>query len=185
MIKTLLKELEGNKGAWRMSSERICSKYSLDKEQIENYKKEEITKKVREKETKNWRDEMATKSSLELYRKHKTEIKQEEMYYNDRKSEIWFRLKTNCLFFKKKNNPNLCELCGKENEDIKHFLLSCDKLETIRNQYIGLQRPHIEDTDKILIELIYNKEDAEDKKDLIEKMWNKRRFIIQQSLTSR
>ena len=44
---------------------------------------------------------------------------------------------------KKNNYDTTCQLCGKEEEDLEHFLIRCKKLETKRNKEI------MEELDKI------------------------------------
>ena len=173
-------ELENNKGTWKMNSERICNKYQLDKNEFKNLKKKELTDKIRKFETASWKEEMTKKKTLELYRKYKSQIKQEEDYYNDNKSKIWFQVKTNCLFFKKKNENNKCKICKEGNEDLNHFILYCNKLSEIRKQHDAFQRPHIENENELLSNIIYKNEDKEGIKAIVEKMWIKRLTLLKE-----
>ena len=180
LIKVIVEELENNKGKWKMNSERLCSKYKLDKEKIGEYTHNDIKIKIRTIETEKWKEEMEKKKTLVLYRKYKDSIKQNEDYYNDRRSEIWFKVKTNCLFFKKRDEQNLCKICGEENESLAHFMLHCNKLSKIRTQQLRLQRPYIENEEEILSKLIFENEEIEETKDIILKMWNFRLELIKE-----
>ena len=178
LIKVIIEDLINMKGNWNMNTERICKKYNLEKDNIKEYNKEEIGNKIREKETSAWREEMEKKKTLKIYRKYKTQIKQDEDFYNDRNSEVWFRVKANCLFFKKQNEENRCKICNDGNEDLKHFILHCNKLEEIRKTHILLQRPYPEDEDELLSKIIFENTDKEEVKIIMGKMWSRRLSLI-------
>ena len=62
--------------------------------------KNAIKKVVREYDGKLWKNEMATKTSLTSYRKHKENIQEEKMYDNRLSSKLWFGGRTNTMDLK-------------------------------------------------------------------------------------
>ena len=87
-------------------------------------------------------------------------------------------MKANCLFFKKQNEENRCKICNDGNEDLKHFILHCNKLEEIRKTHILLQRPYPEDEDELLSKIIFENTDKEEIKIIMGKMWSRRLSLI-------
>ena len=120
---------------------------------------------------------MEEKSSLKVYRKYKGKIK-EGIYYNDEKSRVIFRIRSNTLKLKDRERhvggEVRCELCGSEKEDLEHFVLECWKLQKERNGMIIAQRPIEEDKEKVLGMIMFNEECTE----TLYKMWKKREALL-------
>ena len=139
-----------------------------------------IDKKVREWDNKNWADEIEKKTSLILYRQFKDQIK-EEKYYNDEKSLIRFRFKTNTLLLndrKRHQNENTkCSLCGYNLEDLSHFLLECSCIEEERQKITYLQRPRIENVSLLMGKLIFEK--YMDYENELYSMWKRRKLLLE------
>ena len=75
LIKLVVKELECNRGKWKMNSERLCNKYNLEKDSLADYKKSEIKNKIQEFETSKWKEEMNRKKTnfiQKIQRTHQT-----------------------------------------------------------------------------------------------------------------
>ena len=178
LIKLVLEELENNKGSWKINSRKQYTRIKIGEEGIGKHKKEHIKDKFREIDTKEWREEMEKKKSLNIYRKYKTKVRQDEQYDNDEKSKIWFRLKTNCLFINKSQKER-CKICENGNEDICHFMLHCTKLQDIRQRNIMLQKPIQREEDNVIGKFIFDKEEIEKKKILVMKLWTKRKKILE------
>ena len=92
---------------------------------------------------------------------HKIKIK-EEFYYNKKSSRMNFKLRTNTLSLndrkRHKQEDTKCPMCHHNNEDLKHFLLHCTNLDMPRMNILGLflQRPRIENNNKIIGDLLFN-----------------------------
>ncbi len=88
------------------------------------------------------------------------------MYSNSQVSEILFKARTNNLNFNERKrfwgDDTKCDMCGTDNEDMKHFLLWCPAYTEIRGKITRLQQPYIEDEEdiigKYLFENIYIEE---------------------------
>ena len=105
------------------------------------------------------------------------------MYHNDRKSEVWFRARTNCLDLndkKWKDNKN-CVMCGHETENLEHFIIDCNKIGDIRTEVPTLQHPVRQGNSETLRLFLYDNEDIDRKKDVLMKMWKKREAEIKDS----
>ena len=142
-------------------------------------KKEDIRKMITKADTRKWKQEMEQKSTLHIYRTRKESIR-EDKYGNSKESDIWFRAKTNCLdlWDRKREESTGCKMCGREKEDLRHFLLNCGKLSHIRTRSIHLQRPHNDDFNRIIGDFLFSKEEMEKKKQLLYEMWITRNNII-------
>ena len=102
------------------------------------------------------------------------------MYFNDKKSELWFRARTNCLDLnnKKWKEEKNCVLCRYESETIEHFIMHCKQLEEIRALYPALQTPARQNDRETLKQFLYNENDIDRKKDVLMKMWRKRETTL-------
>ena len=74
-----------------------------------------------------------------FYRMEKKEIGYEQCYRNNSYSIFLAKARINSLQLEEhigrgiKDYEAKCKLCGKETEDIVHFIIKCDKLESKRN----------------------------------------------------
>ena len=80
-----------------------------------------------------------------------------------------------------------CKMCGAEREDLRHFLLECTVLSNERRTCKLLQRPRIEEEDRILRELLFGESeeegdrDYEERKRTISLMWRKRLQVMKRN----
>ena len=144
--------------------------------------KEDIKKKARTMDTNRWEEDMRRKSSIEIYRRWKKEIKEEKQYDNRPGSITLYKARTNCLPLndrKRHQNENTtCEVCGEEEENLRHFILRCKEYEEERKTIIELQRPYEEDENEVIGKFLFKEERIEEKKELLQKMWKKRESKI-------
>ena len=63
-----------------------------------------------------------------------------------------------------------CELCDNENEDLIHFLIDCKELENKRNKQI-MEKNLNQDKEVMAGKILFGKEDKEDIKYMIDRMW--------------
>ena len=179
LIKFVIKELETGKGKWKTYSERQCVKIGISQKELHNKSKQEIKDKIYKADTDSWKLEMSKKKTLEYYRAYKKEVKQEEEYENNRRADLWFRTKTNCLYLGDRNRSDKrCKLCGHEREDLEHFLIHCPSLEDTRRKSTYLQRPLRESNQETMTIFIFSKEDTEHRKTTNERLWKKRDQLL-------
>ena len=123
-------------------------------------KKGEITKIIKEQDTRNWKDEQ------QINFKNLQEIqgnnKRRKWIDNTQDSTLMLRARTNSLKLNWRNrftnNLECCPVCKQESEDLKHFLLLCPKYSTIRSQYEILQQPYNQVTEELIIQLLLIKQ---------------------------
>ena len=98
--------------------------------------KEDIKRRVYEFDGLRWRQEMGEKTTLTLYSRHKTEIRQEEIYENDWSSVLLFRCRTNTLKLNWRERftggDTRCKNCYNEEESLEHFLVDCPWYRGVR-----------------------------------------------------
>lgn len=128
-----------------------------------------------------WNTERREKESLVLYNSLKNRIKEEKIYVNRYSSVLLFRARTNTLplNIRKRHSgeDTFCPLCREAEETFEHFLLHCPRLQEIRTRHINLQRPFIEDSEKIIVDFMSQEDDLEETKECLYKMWSKRKTI--------
>ena len=80
---------------------------------------------------------MNTKSSLEIYRNYKLEIKEERFYNNGEASRLLFRARSNTMALNDRfrhdrggNRRNTgCTLCGADYENFEHFIFTMRRIQ--------------------------------------------------------
>merc|ERR1712030_254052 len=83
---------------------------------------------------------------MKWYIEAKLKIGYDECYNNSNSSKYLARARTNSLQVrelygrskenKQNNDDTTCQLCGKEEENLEHFLVTCEKLEEKRDKEI-------------------------------------------------
>ena len=79
-------------------------------------------------------------------------------------------------------DAKVCLLCGDGVETLEHFVLDCSKLEHIRMRYVELQRPMIEQRDKIVRDLLmFGDKSADYYVNIVWEIWKERKKLMLQS----
>ena len=143
--------------------------------------KNAIKKKIREMDNRKWKKDIETKTSLTMYEKHKTEIKEESIYDNRLSTKILFGSRTNTLEINienrhRENENTKCDLCGKEDETTIHFILECEKLEDKRNKKL-IRKYTQKEKEDTLAKILFGKDDTEEIIYMLENIWRKRTRI--------
>lgn len=192
LLKEVYKMAKGNQQNWIKNINKYleCSKLTL--RDIGKLKKEEIKEKLRSWDTEEWKQEVQSKRSLELYKIYKPEIKCEELIYDNTPSSVTlYRARTNNLALNDRkrfyNEDTTCIMCGAEEENLQHFLLYCPGYQGVRRAVQAPPLPlpaaageHIAPLGCLLFT------DAEKNKDNIHRMWllrEKRRQQKEQQAT--
>ena len=181
--KIAITQLQEKKSPWGKEMHKILNKYNIDVELIKILSKKEIKDKVTKIDTESWNTNVEQKSSLEIYRKFKTEIKEENIYTNSYASNLLFRCRTNTLILNDRkrfsNEDTSCPCCGHGVEDLIHVLLFCPKYATARNEVQLLQQPYPEDMDPILKQILLFTNRTEEEQQSV-KNYIKRIYLIRQ-----
>ena len=73
----------------------------------------------------------------------------------------------------KENYDRSCKLCGKEDEDIVHFIVTCEKLEEARNT--DLLDRGIENPEETMRKILFREERGQEVGKMIRKLWESRK----------
>ena len=103
------------------------------------------------------------------------------VYGNRYSSVLLFKAKTDTLPLNYKNRHTggdiNCVICGEPREDRNHFLLDCPEYSEIRSELKELQQPYEEDRKRVIGKLLFEETNLEKKKEVLQKLWEKRRKI--------
>ena len=144
--------------------------------------KKELKNKIRERDTKLWEENMEDKETLKWYRVGKKKIGYDMCYRNTYNSKLLARARTNTLqleeFIHRRNrNHNKLCLCGRNEEDLKHFLINCPKLNSKRNKKI-MEKWYNRDKDKQLVDILFNEKDYDKVRKMVGAMWLLRKDLL-------
>ncbi len=180
LLKEIIEDMKiSGKFKWIKGVNKHIREVNLTHRDIKRKKKEEIKKIMNDWDTEQWKQEMAGKTSLNIYREWKKEIKCEnEIYDNTPASVILYKCRANVLPLNDrkrfKGEATKCIMCENENEDLTHFLLLCPGYRKIREQVDKLQQPYIQDKDTVIGNLILNNKEIEEDKEKIYEFWKVR-----------
>ena len=131
---------------WIIQLNEYMNMLNLTLQKLKEMTFDEVKTAVHEWDTQMWREAATKKTSLNLYSKFKTEIKQEIWIDNGDEAKLMIRARTNTLELNNKNKHKgkctTCPACKSEEEDLEHFLLHCAPCSCIRQDYEFLTRPY-------------------------------------------
>ena len=118
-------------------------------QEVEKLSKGEIERVVRLCDEERWRRELEAKTTVQLYCKWKSKIKEERIYDNTEASTLLFRARSNTLKLgwrgRYLNTEVTCRLCGSgEEETLDHFLVECETLREMRESH-GMRGRSVEE----------------------------------------
>ncbi|KAH7965447.1 hypothetical protein HPB49_007795 [Dermacentor silvarum] len=133
--------LKGVSTQWSRRLYSLCRKFSLFTDPVQEDSERkwsmEVRTRVQEAETSMWQSAMDQKSSLALYRVHKTTISVERLYDNSAGSALLFETRAGALrtkVYRRRFDQSVddstvqCRACGDDEENIEHIVLRCDRL---------------------------------------------------------
>ena len=149
-----------------------------------NMDRNEIKKNIREWDTESWKEEMLNRSTMKWYREAKMRIKYDECYSNSKASRYLARARTNSLqlqeYYGRREEDTFdatCPLCKKEDEDLEHFLVKCEKLEGKRNKEIMEEVKNMQPTQNTAY-ILFKLKNHESISDMIFAMWLFRKDLL-------
>lgn len=186
--RTMEETISQDKAKWIKSVESNLKKIKINVWELNSVTKEEIKRRFNSWETDQWRKEIESKPSLEIYGKWKQEIKGEERLYDNRPaSVIFYKCRTNNLPLKDRNRfsggDTRCDLCGAEEENLIHFVLWCPAYSDNRKAEKLLQQPYIENEKNIVGKYLFNNENPETAKETLFKFWKSREKEVENRQT--
>ena len=139
LIKQILyNTIEDNKNTWKRKFKDYLRDLNISFNRLTRMSMQEIKDKARNVDTEKWNREIEKKTSIHIYKKFKTQIKEEQFYRNDFSSTLLFQARSNTLHLNRdkrfKNESTICDLCHIEEENMTHFILKCNKLDNSRKK---------------------------------------------------
>ena len=104
-------------------------------------------------------------------------------YKNGYNSKLLARARTNTLQVEEfihrrnRNHETLCKLCGREEEDLMHFLIKCPRIESKRNKRI-MEKWSNNDKDKQMTDILFNEKNYEKLRQMVGAMWILRKDLL-------
>ena len=176
-------DLETGKGRWAREVKKLEQEFELGQDELKTISKKELKDKIKEKDTRKWEEGLEEKETLKWYKKGKNKIGYDECYRNTFSSKLLARARTNTLQVEEfkhrrdRNHNKMCRLCGIEDEDLRHFMISCPRIRSRRNKEL-MRKWSNADKDQQLIDLLYNEKDYDKVRKMIKSMWNLRKDLL-------
>ena len=133
-------------------------------------------------DTDKWKQGLMQKTSLRYYIQGKKEIGYEFCYRNNNNSTFLARARTNSLKLEDQKGRGIpgydktCKLCKKEEENMVHFTMDCEKLEDIRSKEL-IDRTQ-ENSEEGMIRLLFHNENHQSIGYMIKMLWLKRKDLL-------
>ena len=158
---------------------KYMDELKMNENDIKNISKVELKKKLEEWDTRRWKEEMNSKTSISIYKRSKSSIQEDKIYDNTPASRILFQARSNTLPLnirkRFKQEPTGCELCPDKEEDMEHFLLYCPAMKDIRQHSLILQQPYKENNEETMQYFLFDKtKNRETNKEVLYQMWKLR-----------
>ena len=132
-----------------------------------------------------WEDELEMKTSLQIYKQFEIDFAEEKIYDNRPSSTILYKARTNTLQLNVRNrhtNKEIhCLVCDTDDkEDLYHFMLHCTAYKKQRSQSIHLQQPYLENDQNTVGQILFDKDNIEEKKELRFTIWKIRQHEMRE-----
>ena len=170
------------------TTQKYMNEINISKNSLLNKTNTQIKEIIKQVDSARWTEEKNNKTTLEIYNRFKTNIKEENhLYDNSEDSIILFRARTNTLPLNWRNiykpnpieNEQICPVCKREIETLEHFLLKCEETMNIRQRHqIWEHENHNERLENILC---FGK--SVDGKKLLKELWSERKKKIPENDT--
>ena len=178
----MLDTINTEKGRWYNNVNAYKEELGISWEDLFEMTSGELKKKIKEYDTRIWKENLAKKSTLKFYADGKTKIGYEFCYRNDSNSTYYARARINSLKLEEaigrgnRHYNKKCKICGEEDEDLVHFIIKCKALEGKRD-YNLIDRG-IEDPEQRLIKLLFTQEDHQGVGRMVKGLWFRRKAIM-------
>merc|ERR1712055_1041743 len=150
IIQMIEDTLDRERGRWYEAVDEYRGELGITWEQLRKLSRANLKQLVKDYDTAKWYEGMSGKVSLRFYIQEKAQVRYELCYRNSIDSTFYAKARMNALKLEeqmgrgKENYDRSCKLCGKEDEDIVHFIVTCENLEEARNTDLldrGIENP--------------------------------------------
>ena len=181
------KEIEVGKGKWIKRINTYMQTLNLNWKKLKEMTRIQIKNQIREWDTETWKKEMMNSHTMKWYIEAKMKIGYDKCYSNKITSNFLAKARTNSIQIRevlgrrKENRENnfdrTCQLCGKETEDLEHFLLKCEKLEEGRNKELMKKIEKMKQKEKMAY-ILFESKKWEEIGNMIYKLWHLRKILL-------
>ena len=182
-IKCMMEDtMEVGKGRWYNNVSKYLNALDIQWDSLKDMPRKELKAKIREYDTEKWRQGLLGKKTQIYYFLGKKKMGYDMCYRNTYDSTFYARARLNALKLEeqigrgKSRYDKTCKLCGRENEDMVHFVIKCPTLEVDRDH--DLIDSRIANPQEKLIDLLFGNGDPREVGGMIRKMWHRRRCML-------
>merc|ERR1712030_58911 len=174
---------ETGKGRWAREVKKLEQEFGLGQDELKTISKKELKDKIKEKDTRKWEEGLEEKETLKWYKRGKGKIGYDNCYRNTFGSKLLARTRSNTLQVEEfvhrrdRNHDRVCRLCGLEDKDLKHFMISSPRIRSRRNKEL-MRKWSNADKDQQLVDLLYNEKDYDKLRKMIKSMWSLRKDLL-------
>ena len=180
------KNLETNSSKFAKVVSAYMEQLNVNMNEVKSLSINQIKNKIKEVDTEMWKRKMTEKSTLSIYRGKKKEIEEVEWFRNGSKYQLMMKARSNTLKLNWRKwgteAEKICDLCKESVETLVHFVIDCKDLQQTRNKCRVLQRPHIEQKEDIVAEvLMMNSCTGEERGEYLQviwEMWSRRNKLL-------
>ena len=179
IIQMMEDTLDRERGRWYEAVDEYRGELGITWEQLRKLSRANLKQLVKDYDTAKWYEGMSGKVSLRFYIQEKAEVRYEFCYRNSIDSTFYAKARMNALKLEeqmgrgKENYDRSCKLCGQEDEDIVHFIVTCEKLEEARNT--DLLDRGIENPEETMRKILFREERGQEVGKMIRKLWESRK----------
>ena len=179
----MLDTIQVGQGYWYKNINAYRLELNISWADLFNMTSMELKRRVRENDDRLWKNEIEKLPTLRIYAKGKNKIGYDKCYRNNANSTYYARARINSLRLDDvvgRGNrwyDRTCKLCRKGREDLTHFLIECEAMESKRN-YSLIDRS-IKDPEKRLINLLYGVKDHQGVGAMIKSLWFRRMRMME------
>ena len=182
-MREILRKVRDSAGnPWNRGLNRCLEKVGVSYERLVEMSKVEVKRMLRKYDTRKWKEGLARKTSVGVYRNNKKEVKEDRIYDNGRPAQIFFQARANNMALNERNRhreggETRCEICNEEElENLGHFLLTCEALSNERDSEL-IERNSGDSAEEWIGNILWKEEDMESVKRMVGRMWQKRAVI--------
>ena len=182
-IKSMMNDtMEVGKGRWYSSVSKYLNELNLQWKSLESLPRKELKAMVREYDTVKWRQGLLGMKTQIYYCLGKKKMGYDYCYRNTYDSTFFAKARLNSLKLEdqigrgKRRYDKTCKLCGRENEDMVHFIIKCPALESDRDH--DLMDSRLTNPQEKMVNLLFGKSNPREVGGMIRRMWHRRRSML-------
>ena len=171
LLKKILEPMTSKQIAWTKLTDKYMELIGITNTELIKMTKGKLKERTNGWGVKLWIEEVSSKTSLNLFMERKKEIREEKIYNNTPSSIILYKARMNCLPLNDRKGftgeNTTCILCDEIIETLEHFILECPAYNDVRKRSMALQRPYIENTQKIVGDFLFTEDTMNGNKEIL------------------